>query len=252
MDVQLENQHGGAIGHPPSAAAEVECSIAADKTSLRSAFELIYKTYLREGLARPNRIGLRILPHQLLPTSRVFLATLNHRPVGTLSVIEDGTLGLPMDSLYPTELAKLRGRGRRVAEFTCLATERLTATAYYPVLRELLWSAIQLTVRRRVDCLTICVHPRYSRFYQQRLGFAEMGPLRRCSWVCNGPAVAMSRNLDWSRGAPTLSAWPICGSATSSLDFSARPAGREARDYFRRLLGEASPIDWPEKSIAAA
>lgn len=252
MDVRAENQQGGAIVPPLSAAAGVHCSIATDNQRLRSAFQLIYKTYLRDGLARSNRFGLRILPHQLLDTSWVLLATLNHRVVGTLSVIEDGTLGLPIESLYPMELAALRGRGRRVAELMCLATERLTATEYYPVLRGLLWSAVQLTVRQRVDCLTICVHPRYARFYRQRLSFAEFGPLQRCSWVCGGPAVAMSRNLDRSDGPPTLSAWPICGSATCSLDLNASPPRRDERDCFWRLLGEVSPIEWPEKRAAAA
>jgi N-acyl amino acid synthase FeeM len=252
MDNRLEDQPGGAAAPPSSTAAPIQCSVATDSERLRSAFGLIYKTYLREGLVRSNRFGLRILPHQLLDTSWVLLAVMNRRLVGTLSVIEDGRLGLPIESLYPAELATLRSQGRRVAELTCLATERLQASEYFPVLRELLWAAIQLTTRRRVDCLTICVHPRYARFYRQRLSFADLGPLRRCSWVCDGPAVAMSRDLDRTGGAPSISAWPICGSAACSLDLNASAAGRQVRDFYWSLLGEVSPIEWPERRAAAA
>ena len=204
--------------------------------------------YLRDGLVRPNRLGLRILPYQLLETSWVIVATRGRHIVGTLSVIEDGELGLPVVPLYATEVTRLCRPGRRIVELTCFATTRAAGTQSRTVLRQLLGSAIQLAARRKIDYFIICVHPRHARFYMHRLGFIHLGPLRCCPWVLDQPAVAMFRKLGSRSDAKSLEDLTLRGPSFHATDDEPNPASRACRAYFlalarrgisRPLAGEA-------------
>jgi hypothetical protein len=223
-----------------SAARVLRCCIARRRECLLAAFRLIYDTYLLAGLVPPNRMGLRILPQQLLETSWILLAKCDRDIIGTLSVVEDGELGLPCESIYPEELARLRRQATHLAELTCLANRQVAGTQRAP-LRLLLRSAIQLAVWRKVDCLTVCVHPRHLRFYERRLGFTELGPLRRYPRVRNQPAVAMCRSLDLTNHAAAIEDGGRRGSFSGLLG----PASRACREYFWHLLDETSPNSQP-------
>ncbi len=229
----------------------VACRLADDQTSYRMAFRLLYDAYLRNGLSRPNRLRLRILPHHLLDTSTVLLAEQAGRSLGTLSVIEDGTLGVPVELLYPLEVARLRRGGGRLAELTCLAAAELAHRGHRSVLRKLLKTAFDVAGDRHVDILTVCIHPRHAKFYRDGLGFASLGPPRRCPWVCEQPAVAMYRPLRCLASSARISTdsqavlirFPAFQSNGSTGNF---------RDAFLPLLQEASPFPWFERRRAKA
>lgn len=230
----------------------LRCSIARRKESLCAAFGLTYEMYLRDGLVRPNRLGLRILPHQLLETSSVLVATQCRHVVGTLSVIEDGELGLPVKSLYATEVTRLCRSGRRVAELTCFATRHVAGTQCIPLLRLLFASAIQLAARRRIDYLIICVHPRHAPFYARRLAFIKLGPLRCCPWVRDQPAVAMCRRLGLPSAANSPADFTLSGPSFHPMDEEPDPASRACREYFWLMLDEVSPVPWQGRLGVAA
>jgi hypothetical protein len=258
MDVDPKSQRHG----PPSSAqlsgdrsvahaGGLSCRCADNKTSFLAAFRLIYDAYLRSGLGRPNRFGLRFLPHHLLKTSSVLLAARREFDVGTLSIVEDGELGLPIDVLCPLEIAKLRRGGSRIAELSCLAVGATEHNLRWSILRVLLRGALQLTASGRIDFLTVCVHPRHARFYQDRLGFARLGPPRRCPWVCDRPAIALYRGAHDMNAADTLihEVDPLLIPLQNATRDSHRYDGRES---FRPLLKEASPFPWPARRFAAA
>ncbi len=113
----------------------LRCITAHRRSELRAAFQLVYDRYYRDGLATWNRHGLRILPHQLLDTSWVLLARRGRSCLGTLSLIEDGAMGLPMEQLYPEEIWRLRRRQGRIAELTCFALQDQSAAESLTVLR---------------------------------------------------------------------------------------------------------------------
>jgi N-acyl amino acid synthase FeeM len=251
MDARPESPAGSSKIGGFSAERDLFSFVASKRESLSAAFRLVYDSYLRRGLVQANRPGLRILPHQLQDTSWVLLAARDGELLGTLSVIEDGELALPIESLYLAEMARLRYQSARVAELTCLATkEHLARTQSAQVLRELLTSAIQLSHHRQIDGLTICVHPRHARFYRERLGFSEFGPSRRCPWVCDQPAVAM---ILWLDGQPTT---PRNRSNGRPLvlppEIEPRSALPACREYFQCLFDEVSPIPYLDRRAGAA
>lgn len=234
-----------------SATRKLRCACVRHPQDLLAAFRLIHERYAGDGLMRPNRLGVRILPHQLLDTTSVLLAQRSGEIVGTLSVIGDGELGLPIETMYALELAGLRRGGRRVAELSSLATRFATGGEGIAVLRTLLRTALQVAADQQLDELAICVHPRHSRFYEKRLGFEVIGATRSCSWVCGRPAVAMHLNVGRANASAALTV-STDGQGHCGLDKERSPSHMDGQAYFRRFLAEASPFPLPAKYVAAA
>jgi hypothetical protein len=213
----------------------LQCGAAIRRREFEAAFRLIYDRYRGEGLTQWNPHGLRILPHQLLDTSWVLLARKRHRLLGTLSLIEDGAMGLPIEQLYPAEIWRLRREGKRVAELACFALADESSSESMSVLRTLLRAACSIAAEQHVEELVICVHPRRASFYERRLGFVELGPTRACPWVCGQPAVALRMAVGTSDQAAAVI-------AHSEQPLAAMPASmhrelrRSDRAYFLRLL----------------
>lgn len=230
-------------------AASLRCTTARRRETLELAFRLIYERYYREGLSDWSPHGLRILPHQLLDTTWVLLAHRRRQFCGTLSLIEDGAMGLPIEQLYPAEIWRLRRQERRVAELACFALMEGTAGENMSVLRALLKSACRIAADNSIDELVICVHPRRATFYERRLGFEEFGPLRCCPWVCGQPAVAMRLVVHESMRTAAVVAKPSPVDAAEPLA-PPSPLRLKDRAYFLRLL-ESEPAWCSRRKVAA-
>jgi len=227
------------------------CTIANDRDGFLSAFRLIYRAYLRDGLAQPNSLGLRYLPHQLLDDSSVFIVTRDDRVVGTLTLIENGELGLPIESLYGPEINRLRRQDGRVAELSCLALEETETVRCFSVLRGLLRAALELAKDRQIELLTVCIHPRNARFYERRLKFTQFGQLRYCPWVCDHPAIAMFRRLSTS----TVRHDDISHDVIRLSEVKRQRARHQIREYFSQWADEGAPLSsehWQATSAGIA
>ena len=129
--------------------ATLVCTPARRRGELQRAFQLIYERYFREGLSNWSPHRVRILPHQLLDTTRVLLANRGQQLCGTLSLIEDGAMGLPIEQLYPAEIWRLRRLEKRVAELACFALVEETVGENMSVLRRLAKVSLQDRGRSR-------------------------------------------------------------------------------------------------------
>lgn len=179
-------------------------SAAHEESELVSAFRLVYRCYSAAGLALPNHLRLRIIPHQLLPSSRIFVATFDGRVVATVTIVEDGPLGLPMEATFAGPVARLRSRFTRLSEITCLACEPNHESGP-AALRAMLRHCLQFGIRRRTEAAAISVHPTNVRFYRERFGFRDISGVRLCSRVCNAPAIAQWLQMDVRGRQPGLS-----------------------------------------------
>jgi len=159
------------------------------------AFELAYKSYCRAGLDKPNEFGMRVTPYQLLDTSQVFVATYHDEVICTLTLVRDGALGLPMESVYPEEIASRRDRGIRLAEVTCLADRRLSPKRFFGLFCELSRLMAQFAERNRVDEIWIACHPNHAPLYERRLAFERRGGLSDYPAVLGNPAIPLCVDL---------------------------------------------------------
>ena len=176
--------------------SDIECRAASSREEIFDAFHLVYEQYQRSGLMQPNPCRMRITPYHLLPSTEVLVALEGGTMTCTMSVVRDGELGLPMESVYHEEVASLRLRGLSLAEVSCLADKQDPAVKSQSALFQLMPLVAQLAYRRGVDQLLIAVHPRHARFYKRFLGFDVIAEQRTYGQVCGKPAVALAADLN--------------------------------------------------------
>jgi hypothetical protein len=176
--------------------SDIECRIGASREDLFAAFHLVYEEYLRAGLMKPNSSRMRVTPYHLLPGTEVLVALDRGAVTCTMSLVRDGKLGLPMESVFHEEVAGLRLLGPSLAEVSCLADMHDPAPRPQPELFQLMPLVAQLAYCRGVDQLLIAVHPRHARFYRRSLGFDMIAEERTYAQVRGKPAVALAADLN--------------------------------------------------------
>lgn len=124
-------------------------------------------------------------------------ATQDDRVAATLTVGIDGPAGLRVDTTFPEEVAALRAAGRRLCEFTKLASS--TNTDARTVLASLFHVAyIVAKGIHGCDALLMEVNPRHVAYYQRMLGCCVAGTERLIASV-NAPAVMLMLDFGEAR-----------------------------------------------------
>jgi hypothetical protein len=181
-----------ALNKPP-----IEFRIANSPWDRMSAFRLTYEHYLQAGLIRPNPFRCRVTSFQLLPTTQIFLAVQDEKPICTVSLIADGALGLPMETIYSQEVERSRSAGLFVGEVSSLAGCTGDFRSFLPLFVQLTRLMAQFARKQGMDQFLIAVHPKHAGFYERFMGFEIIGPVREYPFVQNAPAVACC--LDFNR-----------------------------------------------------
>ena len=161
---------------------------AADSAGERSsASVLINRMYAGRGYRRSP------LPEEDDPNRLTLVARDHEAVVGTLTIGFDSEAGLLVDEVFHDEVDALRSASRQVCEFTKLAMEGVVRSQR--VLAAMFHVAfIQAHRVRGCDNLLIEVNPRHTRYYEAKLGFQRLGPVRLNRRV-NAPAVLLSLDL---------------------------------------------------------
>jgi hypothetical protein len=170
-----------------------EVSIAESVDDALAAARTVHASYVARGIIDAHPSGLRVTPHGVLPSSRVFVAKVRGQVVGTISLIVDSPLGLPMDDIYGTELSSLRRGGGRIAEVGALAIRR----EHRRIGLVFLLNCIMFHCAKRlgVERLVIAVHPDAEDLYATTMLFERFGP-RRAYPGLNKSALAVALTLD--------------------------------------------------------
>lgn len=178
------------------ATACIEYEIATTRDEREAAFRLVYNAYLRAGLGEPNRFRMRVTPFHLLPATSIFIARYQGEVIATVSLVADGELGLPMESVYRTEVTELREQGVRLGEISCLADRRRDFRRGIPVFIGLCRLMIQTARKMGLEETLVAVHPKHEGFYRRFCAFEQLGQQTVYPTVRGNPAVAMSLNFE--------------------------------------------------------
>jgi hypothetical protein len=172
---------------------DLEVKVAATVKEHEAAARLVHDTYVARGILRPHASGVRVTPYTLLPTSVVFVAKQGEEVVGTLSLICDSPMGLPMESIYGAEVQALRDQGRLPAEVgaLCVSEHHRGAGVVYLLNRIMADTARLLGV----DDLVIAVHPGAEDLYRAALLFGRIGDLKHYPGL-ERSALAVALRLD--------------------------------------------------------
>ena len=137
------------------------------------AFKLIYTAYITAGLCDVNEYELRVIKHQLLSTSQIFVHVQDDKIISTVTYVGDSINLLPMDTVFHEEIANLRLSGQTPAEISCLATKG-NHSGFLSSFRGLTKLMAQYARLQGTTCFVIVVHPRHSLFYERYFGFKTL------------------------------------------------------------------------------
>ncbi len=171
--------------------------IANDFATRHSAYELIYRLYREKGYANPNDSRMWLSLYNLLPDTTTLVVLQEDEVVGTLTVVFDGSLGLPGDKLYKEEIDVLRKTGRKPAEIISLGVADKGRRASRDILVKL-FNYVYLVSRhlKNATDFVITVNPHHAAYYHKTMLFEEWGPEHTYEKLGGAPAVLLRLNLE--------------------------------------------------------
>ncbi len=173
-----------------------EVTIASGCDEYEQAFLLLAEKYRARGYEASGVKLFRFTPFHVLPETITVVAKHGGRVVATLSMVPDSDLlGLPLEAIYPEEVARLRGEGRKIAEVTSLADDGLGHREFLKVFRAMIRLVQQYHVRNGGDTWVITVNPRHAAFYRKVMGGVPLAGLRAYPSVGGAPAEAQMTDL---------------------------------------------------------
>lgn len=171
-------------------------AVASSLEHVLGAWRLVYASYRRIGLIKPNPYRIHTRPQAPRPDTVVIGGWIRGRVVSTATCIRDHGRGLPLDSEYKPQLDQLRGQGRKLSEIGLLADRREQISRITDSLLMLMHYVYDYAFTDGGTDLMIGVHPRHSRFYMRLFGFELFGSERRYAAVNDRPVVLLRRTQD--------------------------------------------------------
>lgn len=171
--------------------------IAETTDELEAAFRLVYDSYLPLGYCEPNDYRLRSTVHHALASTTTLLALDQGQVVGTLSVIRDNRLGLPLEKVFNVNC--LRKNSDRIAEITSMVIDKnyrreKGGQVLFPLLRLMYeYSTSYFGVRH----LVVSIHPKDAFFYESLLLFKKI-PGTTVQDYLGAPAVTLHLDLQFA------------------------------------------------------
>jgi len=228
------------------AVASLDFGLATTIADFEGAFRLLHERYVWRRYMLPQPSGRRLGLHHVLPSTKVVVAKAEDRVVGTITIVEDSCVGLPMDEAFGGELGRLRERGRRLAEGASLAAGRVDGVPGVAIVVRLLRMAVLYAARiARRDELCFVVRPRHREFYLNLFPFRRFREMRFYPRIGGADVIGLRLDLRVVRALirierAGLSAGPLskflCG-----REMSAGLTARLRRDLPRSAL---TPPEW--------
>jgi hypothetical protein len=237
---------------PNRIAPGLRYGIAHQKDDLQQAFALVYESYRHAGLVDKTECRVRLTPFHLLDTTEVFVTKLDETVVSTVSLIGDGQLGLPLESIYSKHVALIRRRGLKMAEIGCLADRRESPVRFVETFAAMGQLLAQVAMRRGYDGLVAAAHPKHARLYSRILPFEKIGEQVECPYANGNPAVMLALVFDDCRGSSVYERF--FGSMSTAADTSRRPWSDETRRHFANILGasgQSDPEPMPNPAVSS-
>jgi hypothetical protein len=216
--------------------AEPEYLVAATRRDREAAFRLVYQSYVRAGLQRPNRYRMRVTPYHLLPSTPMFIAKVRGEVVSTVSLVIDGDLGVPLELTFPEVIEQRRRDGILFGEVSCLADRRTDFRRYLPTFCQLTRLMAQYARRQGVQQLLVAAHPRHARFYRRYLGFEAISDVSTCPHVCDRPAVALCLDFDHAQATGNPKYDQFFGRALPAQSLRPQPLSLSEELYLADLI----------------
>jgi hypothetical protein len=167
---------------------------AETQEELEAAYRLVHQSYVEAGYMDPHPSGLRVRAFEVLPQTATFIAVENGEVIGTISLIVDSPLGLPMEESYREEVNALRAQGRKIAEVSSLAVAK--GSRNLGIFVRLCKYMTLFAISVGVEDLCIAISPEHAPFFKEVYLFETMGEVRSYSSAKEDPVVALRLDLN--------------------------------------------------------
>lgn len=156
-----------------------EYKVAVTEEEKQKVLSLIKSTYKKRGYFSDVGHDESFGKYLLLPNTKMFTAGINGELFGTVSVVNDSDVGLPMDYLNKNELQSLRSQGYKLAEVTQYAIDHdiikkndstFNPLKQYMASLPMLNLVFHYALYLECDYLVIATTPEHAMFYTT-LGF---------------------------------------------------------------------------------
>jgi hypothetical protein len=180
---------------PENLSNQLIFKIAETTDELEAAFQLVYENYLPLGYCSENPFQLRATIHHALPTTTTLIAADSGQVVGTLTIVRDNCLGLPLEKKF--DVKSLRKNSKRLAEITSLSIHKnyrrqKGGQILFPLLRLMYQYS---TSYFGVNHLLVAIHPKQVHFYKSLLLFQGINKGEVQDYF-GTPAIALQLNLN--------------------------------------------------------
>jgi hypothetical protein len=166
---------------------------------IKAAFLLTYREYVQRGYCQADLCELHFSVYSLLPESRVIVLKQDQSLIGTISLIIDSSMGLPMEAQYSDEVNQFRKPGRKLAEVGLLALDSkvfprghfsLTNIKKQHALFALFKGMFDQARQAGVTDLMIAMHPKHRLLYTYLL-FETIGAIKKYRGARDNLAIPM-------------------------------------------------------------
>ncbi|TWU55670.1 N-acyl amino acid synthase FeeM domain-containing protein [Rubripirellula reticaptiva] len=241
--------------HRVRRAGGVTYQTASARPQWTGAFELLQRRYMEVGLAKyaetpDSHQQMRVLQYHLQGNSQVFVATVNDAVIGTVTLVMDGPEGLPIESSYPGAIGRRRELSR-IGEITSLAVDPSydKPGEIFAQLTRLLCFFARF---HELDHLAAIVHPRHAKFYQNALGFKQIGQEMEFAAVEGRPGVAVIGALNVHENCHPRYRSYYCEGDFPTSTFKPFPIDGDDRKFFAQSLANAQFPIKPETRLRAS
>lgn len=179
-----------------AAVASLDFGLAKSTDDFEGAFRLLHDQYGRVGYMHPQPTRRRVGLFNALPSTKVFVARDGARVVGTVTVVQDSPIGLPMDQVFREEVSAYRAPGRRLGEASTLTVDADYRGAGVAILMRLYrLLSVYVTSIARLHDLCMVVRAHHVRFYRTFFPFREIGPIRPYPRLEGAPVVGFHADV---------------------------------------------------------
>lgn len=207
----------------PAPTSRLILKIAETQEELEACFSVLHDAYVDSGFMKPDPSGMRVTIYHALPTTTTLCAKYDGKVVGTISLIRESELGVPLQQIF--DLTAVREKEGNIAEVSALAIHRkfrrTGGSILFPLMKFMYEYCTTFFDTRH---LVIAVNPSHIEMYESLLFFRRLN-------------ANMVDRYDFVNGAPAIGATLDLKDALETFrkHYASKPARRNLHAYFIQL-----------------
>jgi len=180
----------------PEPSSRLVLKIAETQQELEECFHVLHDAYVESGFMKPDPSGMRVTIYHALPTTTTLCAKYDGKVVGTISLVRESALGLPLQRIF--DLTPVLEKGGNIAEVSALAVHpkfrKTGGSILFPLMKFMYEYCTTFFDTRH---LLIAVNPRHIEMYESLLFFRRLtaNVVASYDFVNGAPAVGATLDL---------------------------------------------------------